>query len=550
MDGEARNRLLPLAGLGAVALGGLAGVFLAAGGRATAGAIVWAAFTVIAFIALWLSRLAPTARTLPELVEQTQGNAQHPQAGLVEEIRGLVGRIEAHGLSVREVVRQVQEHATLIAWVIDTLNRSVENARNSLASMQVAMGRVGGHAGEVLSASQKGVANLESMGTSTEELFEGSETLNRSVEEATASVMQIHAAMSAVLEGVSLLSEASDRTTEFVAQVGKAMGGIRGRIDQNLSLAQKVEESARRGREVVDRVGEGVRAIRSTSEEMMDSIHALGQQSHEIEGVIGIITDVAEETNLLSLNAAILAAQAGEQGAAFGVVADQIRSLARRTRESTKHVEELIRGIQANISQANLGLAANMEAVDEGEEMGREAAHQLELIAGAVDESVGQSREIVRAAQETDEKSATMVSAAGEVNESLHRVAETLTESLQEMDRVQALIQSLAALSQSVRAATARHREAGRSTSELIGSFTHEVEGIQSLLSGQDETASELGSALGEVNESSDSTRESLDALHALLKELVRQADGIREEVGVLWAGADTAEPEESLGAE
>jgi methyl-accepting chemotaxis protein len=539
MDVEARTKAMPVAALGVAALGGLVGIGLAWGGRLLPGLTVWTACAVGGVAALWWARSAPLARTLPQLVAQIEGDADHPQAGLMREVRGLIGRVEAHGLSVREVVRQVQEHATLIAWVIDTLNRAVANARDSLASMQAAMERVGEHAGEVLVASQKGVANLDSMGSSTEELFEGAETLNRSVEEATASVMQINGALSAVLQGVSLLSEASDRTTEFVAQVGKAMGDIRGRIDQNLSLAQKVEESARRGREVVERVGRGVRAIRSTSEEMVNSIHALGQQSHEIEGVIGIITDVAEETSLLSLNAAILAAQAGDQGAAFGVVAEQIRSLARRTRDSTKHVEELIRGIQSNITQANLGLAANLEAVEEGEEMGREATRQLELIAGAVDESVGQSREIVRAAQETDEKSATMVNAAGEVNESLHRVAETLTESLREMDRVQHLIQSLAALSQSVRAATARHREVGRSTADLIGSFTHEVEGIQGLLTGQDRTASELGTALGEVHESSDSTRESLDALHALLKELVLQADGIREEVGIMWEGGE-----------
>lgn len=534
METQARWRWISLAVPGVAAASGLGAWALAAGGSPGAGVAVWAAGAAGTLAIHARKRCLPHARSLAELLEQVQAHGDHPQAPLVEELRGMVGRVEAHGRAARDVVRQVQEHATLIAWVIDTLDRAVSGARESLAAMQEAMSRVGQHAGDVLAASRRGVEYLESMGGSTEELFQGAETLNRSVEEATTSVLQIHGALSGVLESVSVLSEASDRTTAFISQVGEAMGDIRRRIDQNLSLAQRVEESARRGREVVDQVGAGVKAIRDSSAELMTSIQALARQSHEIEGVIGIITDVAEETSLLSLNAAILAAQAGERGAAFAVVADQIRSLARRTRESTKHVEELIRLIQSNMTAARLALAVNLEAVEDGEELGREAVRQLDLIAEAVDQSVGQSREIVRAAEGTDEKAATMVSAAGEVNQSLHSVAGTLTESLGEMHRVQALIQTLASLSQSVRAATARHREAGHNTAALMGSFRSEVEGIDGLLASQQATAAVLEAALGEVGDSSASTRESLDGLHGIVKELVARADGIREEAALL----------------
>ncbi|MEW6488171.1 MAG: methyl-accepting chemotaxis protein [Thermodesulfobacteriota bacterium] len=545
MEAQARWRLMSFVVPGLGAASGLGAWALAAAGSPGAGAAVWALGAAGALLLHLRGRRLPHARSLRELLEQVEAHDDHPQIPLMDELRGLVGRVQAHGSAARDVVRQVQEHATLIAWVIDTLDRAVSGARESLAAMQEAMTRVGQHAGEVLAASGRGVEYLESMGGSTEELFQGAETLNRSVEEATTSVLQIHGALSGVLDSVSLLSEASDRTTAFVSQVGEAMGDIRRRIDQNLSLAQRVEESARRGREVVDQVGAGVKAIRESSVELMKSIQALGRQSHEIEGVIGIITDVAEETNLLSLNAAILAAQAGERGAAFGVVADQIRSLARRTRESTKHVEELIRLIQSNIAAANLALSANLEAVEDGEELGREAVGQLDLIAEAVDQSVGQSREIVRAAQGTDEKAATMVSAAGEVNQNLHSVAGTLTESLREMNRVQELIQTLAALSQSVRSATARHREAGHNTADLMGSFRSEVEGIDRLLASQQATAAALEAALGEVGDSSTSTRESLDGLHGIVKELVTRADGIREEAALLQTASAGEEHED-----
>jgi methyl-accepting chemotaxis protein len=423
----------------------------------------------------------------------------------------------------------------MVAWVIDTLNQAVSGARQSLDSMQGAVGRVGEHAGEVLRASQQGGEFIEAMGASTEELFQGAETLNSSVEDATASVVQIHGALAGVQQGVALLSETSDRTTEFIAQVGQAMGDIRERAEHSLGLSQRVETSARRGREVVGKVGAGVDAIRTSSEAMVQSVQALGRQSQEIEGVLAIITDVAEETGLLSLNAAILAAQAGEKGAAFKVVADQIRSLARRTRESTKHIEEIVRGIQSNIAEANAGLVANLEAVEEGGEMGREAVRQLEQIEGAVVESVGQADQISQASHEQDEKARAMVSAAGEVNNSLHQVAENLGQSIQEMERIQTLIQSLGALSQSVHAATDQHRQMGWKTSELMGSFSSQVEGIHALVDRQRETSCDLDGALGQVAESAESTEESRATLHSIVNELVKQSDELQEEVGGLW---------------
>lgn len=313
------------------------------------------------------------------------------------------------------------------------------------------------------------------------------------------------------------------------------MGGIRSRTDQSLAVTEKVEEHARHGRETVARVGEGVEEIRKTSEAMIESVRALGKQSKEIEGILAIITDVAEETSLLSLNAAILAAQAGDSGAAFAVVAEQIRSLARRARESTKHIEVLIRGIQANISEANVGLARNLQAVKDGSQMGEEAKRQIELIERAVVDSVDHVRSIAEAAQEQDEKSRTMVDAAGEVNSNLHQVVEALTYSIGEMGRIKAAIESLSTLSESVRGASEEHRTIARNTRDLMASLAKQVEGIHGLVDGQIRTGGDLDRTLGQVSETSGSTRESLERIHTIVADLVTESDRLRQEVhGVL----------------
>lgn len=520
------------AGVGAAAGGGTVAWALAAAGYPGAGAAFGlAGIAGGAFLASRKQSEALGINGLWELLRTTRERPDHPLASVSAELGGLLERVENSGKSIRDVVRHLQEHATLVAWVIDTLNDTVSGARKSLGSMQGAMHRVRDHAGEVLRASIQGADLIQDMGGRTEELFQSTDTLNQSVEEATSSVFQIHGALSSVQQGVALLSEASDRTTQFISQVGAAMGAIRQNTDESLAVAQKVDDHARRGREIVGRVGRGVEQIRRSSEGMVESVQALAKQSREIEGILGIITDVAEETGLLSLNAAILAAQAGERGAAFAVVADQIRSLAYRTRESTKHIAELIGGIQTNIAEANRSLERNLEAVDDGEKMGQEAVRQLELIERAVGDSVDQVRRISQAAQDQDEKSRTMVDAAGEVNSNLHQVAENLGQSINEMDRIQALVQSLAALSQFVRGAAEEHRQTGWKTKELMGSLSAQVEGIHALVDGQTETSVNLDQSLCQVSESSDSTRESLETIHKIVNDLVGHSDLLQEEV-------------------
>lgn len=501
------------------------GVFLGAVGAS--GAVAWALFAPV----------ARPAGSLPELLRAVELNPAHPQAPLAADVNRLVDLVEASGTSIRDVVRQLQEHATLVAWVIDSLNHAVGGARENLDSMQTALRHVESYAGEVLAASLRGAEFMEAMGGRTEDLFRSAETLNTAVGAATSSMQQIHANLFGVQQGVALLSEASDRTTQFISQVGGAMGTIRERTGQSLAVTEKMEEHARRGRETVARLGEGVDEIRRTSEAMVGSVHALGEQSKEIEGVLAIITDVAEETSLLSLNAAILAAQAGESGAAFAVVAEQIRSLAQRTRQSTRHIEDLIRGIQANISEANRGLTRNLEAVEDGSQMGQEAVLQLQQIEGAVADSVDQVRQIAEAAREQDEKAHAMVDAAGEVNENLHQVARALGLSISEMGRAQDTILSLSTLSESVRGASEEHRQTARNTQDLMNSLATQVEGIRTLVDDQNRTGNGMEQALATVSESSNNTRDSLKSIHSILADLVGESDRLRQEVHALFRG-------------
>ncbi len=496
----------------------------------------------------WMERKKrEDVESLARLAETVARDPSHRLAPLFEEIVSLSHRLEAHGEASREVVRRLQEHATLLAWVIDTLDHAVAGAHEGLDEMGAAAKRVRDRAAAVREMSADGMMAVDDLARASEQLHAEAETLNRSVEGSTASMVQIHRTMAGVHRDLDEVSDASDRTFAFIVQVGRAMGSVRERIERSLERFQQMEAHAAQGRGSVDRVRGGIERIRHASERMVRSVQSLAEQSREIEGILEIITDVAEETGLLSLNAAILAAQAGEKGTAFGVVADQIRALARRTRDNATRIARLVEGVQAHIAEANRGIEENLEAVEEGLALGQQASEAIRRIEQVVSASVEEARGIAVSVLEQDEQARTMVDAAGRVNESLHRVAESIHRGMEEMEDVRGRVQGLGTLSEALREAAERQREMGRKMADLMHGVVGQVEDIQKLLDEQDKAAEELTEHLTAVVSSAGSTGESLQQIHAAVRRLVEEADGLRADVRRLL-GSESGPREQEEG--
>ncbi|WP_420235448.1 methyl-accepting chemotaxis protein [Pseudomonas sp. ABY48] len=165
-------------------------------------------------------------------------------------------------------------------------------------------------------------------------------------------------------------------------------------------LAQENAQQTRIGRTSMDEASSSLEQIAGALNSTATVINTLGQRSQEIGGIVGVITSIAEQTNLLALNAAIEAARAGEQGRGFAVVADEVRSLASRTRQATDEISSMINSIQqetgnaiSTMEQGNLlmqeGLSRNVNvatALARIDEQSRSAGLQFAAITTATQE--------------------------------------------------------------------------------------------------------------------------------------------------------------------
>ncbi|WP_410524914.1 methyl-accepting chemotaxis protein [Pseudomonas sp. DTU_2021_1001937_2_SI_NGA_ILE_001] len=165
-------------------------------------------------------------------------------------------------------------------------------------------------------------------------------------------------------------------------------------------LAQENARQTRIGRSSMEEASSSLQQIAASLNSTATVVNTLGQRSQEIGSIVGVITSIAEQTNLLALNAAIEAARAGEQGRGFAVVADEVRSLASRTREATDEISSMIASIQQEtgnaintMQQGNTlmqeGLSRNAkvaEALAQIDEQSRAAGQQFTVITNAAQE--------------------------------------------------------------------------------------------------------------------------------------------------------------------
>ncbi len=183
------------------------------------------------------------------------------------------------------------------------------------------------------------------------------------------------------------LAEASEHQAQEIAGVSAAINEMTVSIDQvsnnaseSATVAQRSVAIAYNGAEVVQRSIEGMNVIRDQIQETSKRIKRLGESSQEIGDIVGLINDIADQTNVLALNAAIQASMAGEAGRGFAVVADEVQRLAERSANATKQIETLVKTIQADTSEAVMSMESTTAEVVRGARLAKDAGEALEEV--------------------------------------------------------------------------------------------------------------------------------------------------------------------------
>ncbi len=177
-------------------------------------------------------------------------------------------------------------------------------------------------------------------------------TISHSSMQLDGAARQTQALASHLARATTAQSRQIASATESVASVANSIEEVSGNAERAADVARHSVDVAHKGGDAVRRTIDGMNAIRETIQETSKRIKRLGESSQEIGNIVELISDIAEQTNILALNASIQASMAGEAGRGFAVVADEVQRLAERAANATKQIEGLVRTIQTDTNEA------------------------------------------------------------------------------------------------------------------------------------------------------------------------------------------------------
>jgi twitching motility protein PilJ len=259
-------------------------------------------------------------------------------------------------------------------------------------------------------------AIADSVNYAVEALRELVVTIHRTSEQVASASVETRQIAERLKGATSTQTEQITSAATSVDTMTRSMSDMSANAAASADVATNSVQIASQGGDRVRRTIQGMDVIREHIQETAKRIKRLGESSQEIGDIVGLINDIAEQTNILALNAAIQAAAAGEAGRGFGVVADEVQRLAERAANSTKRIEQLVKTIQADTSEAVLSMEKSTAEVVNGAELAERAGESLEEIEGVSNRLAELINNISRAAREQAEVASSVAGTMATIN--------------------------------------------------------------------------------------------------------------------------------------
>jgi len=402
---------------------------------------------------------------------------------------------------------------------LERMDRSVQDVAGSAESLNI--------------TSADSSATVTEMAAQVDVVAESTANLAGFVDEASSSISEMNVSIKEVAENVKMLSELASNTADGLGHIHETTRQVEGKAKMSAALSQEVSRDADTlGNEAIARTMGAMDMIRETVEQASEVIESLGQRSAEVGKIIKVIDEITNQTSLLALNAAILAAQAGEHGKGFSVVANEIKELAERTSSSTGEIAKLISSVQEESQAAVESMRAGKERVIEGAKTASGAAAALAKIIESSNRSMKTAVEIEKATTRQAEAVQQVAEAIINVHERIQQIEKATQEQSKGSELIASAAEKISYVSREVRKAM---DEQARGIKEFAKSLddTREMAGTiaQATKSQSDESGS-IVKSMEKFLEIAQSNSEISKDMEEAVGKLLRQAGYLREDMG------------------
>jgi methyl-accepting chemotaxis protein len=429
--------------------------------------------------------------------------------------RGIAHATRTAASTTRDVATSVEHQKASVGQTV----RAVDDLQRSYASVAESAGKLSAAAEASSGASE------ELLGSITE-VSRNAAAFHGRASETVAEVKQVMEASGALARSIEQLRAYSDSTSESIRGFGASVLEIETHAREAAQLSRAVTaESQGPALEAVRHALDGMRRIEESVNGLAETVQRLGARSGDIAKILLVIEDITNQTELLALNAAILAAQAGENGRGFAIVAKEIRGLADRTSESTQEIAEVVAEVRQESAESVARASRGMDAVSDGKLLVTRVHDALLRIDGSAERSALKAADILRGTSAEVRVVGRMAQAVDELSEQVRGIARAAEVQQQAGARVQSALEEFIAISLQIRTATREQEAAG-------GEITRAAIQVAT-------QASHISSAVGDQRERSREMLRAAQALDEKASELISVSGRMAEAIAPLSVQSD-----------
>ncbi|AMV71025.1 hypothetical protein JCM30471_28440 [Desulfuromonas carbonis] len=444
---------------------------------------------------------------------------------MVSRTRSVSGGLNEATEKIRLSSSQVNEGAVRQSQALEESFRAIKGIEESISGVAESTGFL------VESAEESSSATLE-LGATIEEIASQMEKLFATVDEVSSSINEMSVASQQITENVEILSSSTEVTASSIIELDASIKEIEENAERTNQLSEEAAKDAQKGKEAVDATLEGINSIREMVDRASGAIQDLGSQSNAIGKILTVIDEVADQTSLLALNAAIIAAQAGEHGKGFAVVADEIRELAERTAVSTREIGAIIGNLQSGTRDAVSAMRAGSERVHQEVERSKGTGIALDKIRTSTTKATEQVRSIVRATQEQSRGSRQITDSINQVASMLGQIAAAIKQQTDGTKQLARAAEAMKEIASQGKLSTGEQAKGSRQINASMEKIRDMIERIDEATREQTQRSRQVVDAVGSLRGIAEGNAERTAELDQVVELLSRQTATLEEEVG------------------
>lgn len=438
---------------------------------------------------------------------------------ILHRIKNITTRVSKISNDVENESKEMLEGTKIETDAIENISSSIEQMNASIAEIAESTRALALSAEESASAIEEMSASISQIAENSNELFESVESISASIEELNSSIKEV------AMNANELLKEA-DNTFSSVEEIGSAVKEVEARARESAELSKKVmEEATTSGKQSVEKTAEGMERIKISVETTAEYIKRLNSRSEEIGKILNVIDDITDQTTLLALNAAILAAQAGEHGKGFSVVADEIKDLAERTSFSTQEIATLIQNVQRELKEAVEAMNMGLVAVNEGIKLSREASSALNRIIERSESSARMASDIEHSTSEQTRATRYITEAVEKFRDMAGQIAKATSEQSKGMSLLMRTAETVKDVATQVKTATEEQSQQSKMIRESTEAVSEKSQLISNAIQEQKIGTEQIKSSIDNIVDLPVKNRNIAFKINNSVKSLVRDIE-------------------------